>query len=407
MKWSFISVLSSSGRCPNYELCHRFGTYRGCLRVDVAQKGLPVTMLDVGFQLENNRKDVVRAIRSRDPQEWDDEILKDYKSGFEVHAKGVKYKTSYGSLFPYKDAALYKSHYRDVSLHSSYARGGLSNVWGASIATYDGEDIQGWPISLTELKTYYDKVLSFMPISKASSVSMISGRLGAAQFRELKMSRQIQALNTRMVNLKTHPDHPAVSLGGSCLAVGHTHERRDPKECIYCGLCMYGCPFSLIYNSAVTLNALKAHQNFEYRGGIFVESLRESGGEVQIKIRDLTSGRNLLLRGDRVFIGAGVFSTARIMLSSCEEYDQPLVCQDSQYFLLPLLGLWGCRGVADEDLHTLAQLCLQVKQPGRKRAAFLQIYGYNDLYLQAIKSLTGYAYPVLKEWLISFSTDCF
>ena len=164
-----------------------------------------------------------------------------------------------------------------------------------------------------------------------------------------------------MVNLKTHRIIPPYRLAVRALLWVIPMSEEIEGMYFYCGLCMYGCPFSLIYNSAVTLNALRLIRISNIVAEFLSESLRESGGEVQIKIRDLTSGRNLLLRGDEVFIGAGVFSTARIMLSSCEEYDQPLVCQDSQYFLLPLLGLWGCRGVADEDLHTLAQLCLQVK----------------------------------------------
>jgi len=359
------------------------------------KKGLHVTMLDAGVQLEERRRTVVGNMREKKPQDWDEHLLHDYKSGFQVHAKGVKCKPSYGSLFPYKDVAPYKSFYKDVSLYPSYAQGGLSNVWGASIAAFKADDLQGWPISREDLNPYYQQMLSILPVAKAQGPSAIFEGLGRPRSGELKMSRQICELNDRIMDRKVGQGQLVESIGGSCLAVGPSPGTESARDCIYCGLCMYGCPFSLIYNSAFMLNELKQQRSFEYRDGIFVDSVTEVDGEVRINGHHVASGQPQFFHAEKVYLGAGVFSTSRIMLSSWGEYDDPLYCLDSQYFLLPLLSTSGCKGATNDDLHTLAQLCLQVKPFGNEKAAFLQIYGYNDLYLQAIKSLSGPMYPIL------------
>jgi choline dehydrogenase-like flavoprotein len=359
-------------------------------------KGARVTMLDAGLQIEDARTMIVRRVQATDRSSWDRSLLSSYKEGLSVSAKGVKYKTAYGSLFPYKDIAPYRSVYQDVDACPSYAQGGFSNVWGASSVTYAAEDLKSWPVTPEQLKQYYDEVFSFMPVAGSHAIPGISERAGVSAFDELKMSRQVLALNHRIQNLSVQPGVAGFFSGGSRLAVGPCRNDASEKECVYCGLCMYGCPYSLIYNSSSTLEDLKRNKNFKYAAGIFVENLKETGGEVLITIRELSTGHSRILPAEKVYLGSGVLSSARILLRSYDAYDKPIFCLDSQYFLLPLISSWATKNAAREEVHTLAQLCLRIKKSSSDQASFLQIYGYNDLYQRALRSLFGFSYPVFQ-----------
>ena len=359
-------------------------------------KGARVTMLDVGLQIEDERAKIVRFVREKERSQWDESLLSSYKEGLSVNCKGVKYKTAYGSFFPYKDISPYRSVYQDVDACPSYARGGFSNVWGASSATYLAEDLKTWPVTTEQLRPYYEQIFAFLPVAGTNAVPGIPEGAGAPSFRELKMSRQVLTLSNRMQKLNVKSKEAGLYFGGSRLALGSCHNNTGGGECVYCGLCMYGCPFSLVYNSSLTLADLQKNKNFKYTAGTFVESLKETGGEVLISLRDLPNGRFQILPAGKVYLGSGVFSSARILLRSYEAYDRPIFCLDSQYFLLPLISSWATKNATSEEVHTLAQLCLRIKKSSADKASFLQIYGYNDLYERALKSFTGFFYPVFQ-----------
>jgi ferredoxin len=52
---------------------------------------------------------------------------------------------------------------------------------------------------------------------------------------------------------------------------------RGPKEpgCVYCGMCMYGCPYGYIYSSEQTLPQLKRAGDFRYQPDVIVRTVQE------------------------------------------------------------------------------------------------------------------------------------
>ena len=47
----------------------------------------------------------------------------------------------------------------------SYAKGGLSAGWGASVLPPDATELESWPISTQDLEPYFKLVLSDLPYS--------------------------------------------------------------------------------------------------------------------------------------------------------------------------------------------------------------------------------------------------
>src|SRR5258705_10778437 len=63
---------------------------------------------------------------------------------------------------------------------------------------------------------------------------------------------------------------------------------------------------------------------------------------------------------------------------------------DSCYYLMPLLRYRGVRSVADEQLHTLAQVFLEILDPKvSPRTVHMQVYTYNDMYESGVRGMLG------------------
>jgi len=364
--------------------------------VALVRMGYKVTMLDAGLELEPDRKEMVRQLADQDSADWDKRSVERLKENMRSGVAGIPLKYVYGSSFPYRETEIYiPREGKNVALMPSLAKGGFSNVWGATILPYLADDMANWPIALDDLAPHYQAVLSFMNFTAAKDDLEQRFPLYSDTYRTVNPSQQAQAL---IADLKRHRDQLRAEgflFGYSRLAVASQRHRR---ECVHCGLCMYGCPYNLIYNSALTVDELKKHPNFTYIKDVVVQKLSESHGRVRIEARSRLRPETFILDASRVYVAAGVLSTTRLLLDSMEAYDQPLTIKDSQYFLLPLLRYKGVPGVTDEKLHTLAQVFIEIFDDDlSEQSIHLQVYTYNDLYQQAIRRLLGPSYVLFRS----------
>jgi choline dehydrogenase-like flavoprotein len=332
--------------------------------------GAKVTMLDAGLELESDRKAAIGRLRSTPAVNWTDESLRFLHDGVTVEAGGIPLKMAYGSSFPYRQPVALPISSDGTGGAPSYARGGLSNVWGASMMPFRGEDMTGWPITAQDLEPHYRAVLELMPDS------------------ELEPSAQAKALLRDLASAPT-----ALQFGASRLAV-------DPR-CVRCGLCLYGCPYGYIYNSSDTLDALRAHRDFTYRPGVVVQRVSEASSHVELS-GVITDGQTpFTMSVERAFLACGVFSTARIVLASLDAFGETLRAADNCYFLLPLLRYRKEKDVKHEPLHTLAQVFLELHDDAiGPQTVHLQVYTYNELYRTQIRNMVGPLAPVAEATLL-------
>jgi choline dehydrogenase-like flavoprotein len=113
--------------------------------------GEKVTMLDAGLELERSRRHQRASLQSRPSTSWDKESLGFLREGVEVTREGIPVKLAYGSDFPYRDPIGHPMSSEGAYSKPSFARGGLSNVWGASVLPYRTEDMTDWPITAEDL----------------------------------------------------------------------------------------------------------------------------------------------------------------------------------------------------------------------------------------------------------------
>ncbi|HEX4349808.1 MAG TPA: NAD(P)-binding protein [Verrucomicrobiae bacterium] len=358
------------------------------------QRGAKVVMLDAGITLEEARRKTVRQMSSRPPKKWSKEQLDVLKSGMAAGIKGIPLKLIYGSDYPYRETDIHiPADYQEVGLQPSLGLGGFSAVWGAAMMPYSENDMAGWPISQGDLAQHYAAVAKLTGLSGVHDDLEKIFPLHAAQPDALAMSTQARNFYAQLGKNRAPLQAAGIYFGQSRVAV-----KAGPKGCVYCGLCMYGCPYGYIYNSEQTLQELKQNPNFTYRADAIVTRLREDGDIVHITGYRRTGREPFDISAPRVYLATGVLATARIVLRSLALYDQPVRLKDSQYYLFPLVTKSG-GDVQNESLHTLSQMFVEIfDKKVTPRSAHLQVYSYNELIGEAVRQPFGPLAPMM-EWL--------
>ncbi|MHB8613218.1 MAG: GMC oxidoreductase [Candidatus Dormibacteraceae bacterium] len=366
--------------------------------------GEKVTMLDAGLELERNRRHQLASLRSRPSRSWDKGSLDFLRDGVEVTRDGIPLKLAYGSDFPYRDPVGFPTSADGAYSKPSYARGGLSNVWGASVLPYRTEDMSEWPITADDLAPHYRAALAMMPFAARHDGLEEEFPLYHQSPGMLGSSSQAEALLRDLEHNAASLASRGIRFGTSRLAVQAEGAGGKPG-CIRCGKCIYGCPYELIYNSAHTLERLKENPGFSYRAGVVVERLAEVDSQVEVMARNPDRGSTLQMRADKVFVACGVLNTARITLASLDAMDEPIHALDNCYFLMPLVRYRGEPEALREELHTLAQVFIEVGDPAAgPHRAHLQVYTYNELFQEEIERRLGplhRALPMIKRGMLS------
>ena len=364
------------------------------------EKGEKVTMLDAGLELESSRRTALVNLKSAPLTSWTKESADFLRDGVETTRDGIPMKLAYGSDFAYRDPTGHPIAADGAYGKPSFARGGLSNVWGASVLPYRTEDMSNWPITAGDLAPHYRAALAMMPFAGRHDGLEEQFPLYHDDPGELAGSSQAEALLRDLELNASQLSARGLRFGASRLAVQAKGAGGKPG-CVHCGMCLYGCPYEYIYNSAHTLERLRGNSAFTYRPGVVVEKLEEVSSQVEVTARNLDGAGNLQMRADKVFVACGVLSTARIMLTSLEAYGQPVHALDNCYFLLPLMRYRSRPEALGERLHTLAQVFIEVLDPAiGPRRAHLQVYTYNELLGEEMARMMGPlrgALPMIKR----------
>ena len=362
------------------------------------KQGLVVTMLDSGIELESHFKEAIDTLKNSSPEGWDKNSLKKIKQSASAKVSGTFVKSIYGSLFPYKEVDKYfQTQVVNAQPRISLAKGGLSNVWGAAVLPFIDEDITDWPISIKDLIPHYESIFSFMDLAAINDDLATKFPLYTQRNHPLQPSNQSVSFMNDLLQNKSVLNSNGFLFGNSRLAI-RSYNLPNKPGCIYCGLCLYGCPHELIYNSAFTLNELIQHENFHYIKDIIVQRISETNIGISIAAISRHTGELITFRGDRVYLACGVIPTAKIMLESLEAYDKELIIKDSQWFMIPLMRYKNTQDVADEKLYTLSQMFIELFDSTiSKNTISFQVYTYNDLLLSLFQTKPfSFIYPLIK-----------
>lgn len=363
-------------------------------------RGREVTLLDTGVQMEP----VSAALRERmgrvEPEAW---AASDRAAIVRPPEPGDTHlMRPFGSSFHFRDpVGLFApgDPPPDIELRPSFAIGGLSNGWGASVLPYRAEDIGDWPIDVDDLAPHYEAIRAIVPIAaRADDLAELFPALSIAEDTGLALSHQAARLLERLEGRRERLRAAGIHFGRSRVAV-------SSADCRRCRMCLHGCPYGLIFNATAALDRLIGDERFRYRRGCHVTRFEEAGGSVRVFVRSLSDGGETELSGDRLFVACGVLPTARLVLGSLEHFDAPVPLKDSQHFFLPMLHAWRPRpDPATEPLHTLTQLFLEIVDPEiDRRTVHVQLYTHNDFYAQDMHARFGPAAGLLSPLIAQLS----
>lgn len=283
-------------------------------------------------------------------------------------------KLYFGSDLPYRNFPFGPSlNSQGVNPILSFARGGLSLVWGATMLPYCKEDTSNWPFDISTLENEFRELSKMIPITGASDgLSLTYGNF---------YSRRGIMPSNRIVNILEHfarINVPEIQVGLSRLAVETgTHAI---KGCVYCNKCINGCPLNLIWSSN---DSTFKEKNLKLR----VLKLSESSTGVEIEVVDIVGKQQVLVGFEKVFLAAGPLESFRILASSNIVNDTE-VLKDSATFFIPLFALPKL-GRLHQNSFGLSQLFIRLNKNESSPASQYQLYEYSDdLIVRAKKALS-------------------
>jgi len=197
----------------------------------------------------------------------------------------------------------------------SFAKGGLANGWGANALSFDANDLEGWPVSFSEMETAYRAVFSRIPVAGPEQDDL-SPHLDGVFPNQAPVpltqadQRLLDAYNAR----KPTFTGIGVKLGLARLAVVTDRSRAD--GCDLRNRCLWGCPRGSIYNPALsTLKACESYGGYRYVPDRRVLSLlSRDGAIVGIRYLDMATGELREEPCGTVFLAAGALQTGAIFL---------------------------------------------------------------------------------------------
>ena len=352
------------------------------------------SLVDSGHQLDSSLAERVAPMGQVDHRMWSKEDINWLQSTMVPSTVGVAAKLYFGSDLAYRSSLGGTLWDLRCGYQPSYAFGGLSTVWGASVLPYWDKEIGEWPLPAKIWAPHYQAVLRETGLAGVRDSLEEFLPLHYPEPQALPESRQANNILKRMERYRENLLQAGLRWGRSRLMV-RAGEKRDSanrlsydpahalskaQSCVQCGMCMYGCPYDLIYSSRKSILNWIQEGRIHYQRGIVVEGFREWPDRVEVWGKNLEDGQGWRKETERLFLAAGTLVSTALVLGSPASPTKFARFLDSQYFAVPLFLLDATRKVRAESLHTLAQLFLEILPgPISSRLIHLQIYTYNDM----------------------------
>jgi ferredoxin len=349
------------------------------------RENLKITVIDIGLQLESDREQLIQALASSSPDEWDEQAIELIsKQPVGSRDSGVPEKRIFGSDYPFRNVGqlggLTTANGANASLISS-AYGGFSNVWGSQVMPFTAAAFESWPVDAATMRRHYEAVLHQIPFAGEEDDL-------AAMFPLMRPAAPLPSMSPRSLKvLKAYEKHRR-RVNGHGITIGKARLAFDSGECIRCGMCMTGCPYGLIYSAAQTFDALRRTGRVTFYGGFLALKITEEDGQVAVIAREIASGRMLRFEADRAYIACGAIGTTRLVANSLGLFDVDLPMLESRQFVLPLLSLQATEDPRNKRDFTLNQFNMIVAPGGGPvDISTLHVYTFNPAFVNGLPSV--------------------
>ena len=345
-----------------------------------------MTVVDVGGTLEREREQVRSRLAATPPAEWDAADLGLVaQPPVPGRSRELPEKRTYGSDFPFRDVGQRRPLDATDGIHESVvsgAYGGFSNIWGAQVMPFPAAAFRAWPVAAAEMQPHYESVLRAIPFAAEHDDLAELFPLHAPAEPLPALAERSEAVLRRY---GAHRD----TLRRRGVVVGRARLALKASDCTLAGLCMSGCPYSLIYSAAHTIDALRRSNRVDYHGHQLAIRVEEDEGAAVVTTRDLAGGGLRRFSADRVLLACGAIGTSRLVLGSLNLFDVDVRVLESRQFVLPFVSRRATPHDPRAVPHfTLNQFNMLVTlDENAVDAAQLHFYAYDPAFLDALPQI--------------------
>jgi choline dehydrogenase-like flavoprotein len=298
-------------------------------------------------------------------------------------------KLPFSSSYLYDDVDRYlPAQMQDAKVLRSLASGGLSAVWGATVMPMARESFRNWPMTRDEMEPFYRKAATRIDVPTVND-DLAEQYPNYGDAAPTALSEQGAQLMANLLNNRGVLAGAGITFGRSRSAVGSRYAA-DAAGCVYCGLCMYGCPYQAIFNASYVVDRLKSNPQFVHQSGRIAVDFEEKASNVEVHLRSLDTGAPETLVCDRLFVACGAATSLQLVVSAQKLFDRAFYLKDTQLVSIPLFLRRRCRPGAIPRANALGQVTLVLREPELcDEAIHLQIYGFNPFITDLLRVRWG------------------
>jgi choline dehydrogenase-like flavoprotein len=358
---------------------------------ELLRAGRKVVMIDPGRRLSSDRINLVDSFRDRPDPEGFVARMRALRAELPRELRSKKLPFCSPHVFQDVERVL-PINAKRASITRSLATGGLSTMWGATVMPFSARSFRDWPVTLEEMAPFYRRAAGLIDVPTVhDDLDAIFPNFGNAA--PTAVSEQGAQLMSNLLNNRRRLAADGISFGRCRSAIGAMYASTE-EGCVYCGLCMYGCPYKAIFSAEYVVERLKTRPDFHHRENWIAETFEEGASGVAVRLRHLDSGGAETLNCERLFVACGASTSLRLVAGAMKWFDETFHLLDTQLVTIPAFLRDRSRIGPVPRANAFGQVFVEFDDPELcDELIHLQIYGFNPFIADLLRARWGKFYP--------------
>jgi ferredoxin len=354
---------------------------------ELLSRGRKVILVDPGRRLPPDRAALAEDFRLVPDRERLLKRLRNFRRDLPPAMQEAKLPFSSSYLYDDLDCNL-PAQIENAKVLRSLASGGLSAVWGATVIPMARESFRNWPITRDELEPFYRKAADLIDVPVVDD-DLTPHYPNYGDGAPTALSEQGAQLMANLLNNRSALAGDGIIFGRSRSAIGSRYAV-NASGCVYCGLCMYGCPYNAIFNAEYVVDRLRSNPRLAHHAGRIAVGFKESVANVEVRLRRLDTRATETLVCERLFVACGAASSLQLVASAQKMFDRTFYLKDTQLISMPLFLRRRCRPGPIPKASALGQVTIVLHEHDLCDVSIhLQIYGFNPFITDLLRGRWG------------------
>jgi choline dehydrogenase-like flavoprotein len=314
--------------------------------LSVLRKGYQVLMLDIGrLQPEIvNPADTFNELKKNlsDPAEYF--LGRDFEAVIYPDYDGEYYGFPPSKNHVLKGVDSFKYHSNGFKPLSSFAQGGLAEVWTAGVYPLRDQDLLDFPLSYSDFKPYYSQVADRIGITGTRDDLDRFYPYHRNLMPPLELDQHSEILLSEYGKRRGYINDELGSYIGRSRVATLSRDKEQRKACTYTGRCLWGCPAQSLYTPSITLHECKKYPNFTYKSNLYVTHFVCNAKRHinNVFVRSTNENKVYEFELDKLVLAAGTLSSSKIVMNSIYNNTGEIIklrgLMDNRQLLIPFIN---------------------------------------------------------------------